>query len=49
VILAGHSPGSLRKSVLVFVSGHSDPAAQLDISGFLKLEMPEKIKKTAKD
>jgi hypothetical protein len=49
VILAGHTPGPLRKSVLVFVSGHSDPAAQLDISGLLLPETPEKIKKTAKN
>ena len=44
VILAGHAPGPLLKSVLVFVSGHSDPAAQLDISGFLLPETPKKSK-----
>lgn len=48
VILPGHAPGPLRKSVLIFVSGHSDPAAQLDISGLLLLEVPEKTKQTAK-
>jgi len=49
VILAGHAPGPLRKSVLIFVTGHSDPVARLDISGILLPETPVKTKKTAKN
>ena len=48
VILAGHAPGPLRKSVLIFVTGHSDPVARLDISGTLLPETPVKTKKTAR-
>ena len=43
VILSGHAPGPLLKSVLIFVSGHSDPAARLDMSGTL---LPERSVKT---
>lgn len=49
VILAGHAPGPLRKSVLIFVTGHSDPVARLDISGILLPETPVKTKNTAKN
>lgn len=39
VILRVHAPGALVKSVLVFLAGHADPAARLDLSGTL---LPEK-------
>ena len=35
VALAGHPPGALIKSVYVFVDGHPEPSARLDMAGTL--------------
>ncbi len=49
VVLSGHAPGPLVKSVLIFVHGHSGPAAKLDMSGFLLPEPAPKPSQAAKN